>query len=54
MLTSKKLLVELSEANYFKVDNKLRKDHGFPTGLMDVISLEKTKENFREIGRAHV
>ena len=33
--------------NLWKVDNKLRKDHGFPTGLMDVISLDKTKENFR-------
>ena len=25
----------------------MRKDHGFPTGLMDVISIDKTKENFR-------
>ena len=30
-----------------QVDNKVRKDHGFPTGLMDVITLDKTKENFR-------
>ena len=31
----------------WQVDNKVRKDHGFPTGLMDVITLDKTKENFR-------
>lgn len=30
-----------------KVDNKVRKDHGFPTGLMDVISMEKSRENYR-------
>ena len=30
-----------------KVDGKVRTDHTFPAGLMDVISLEKTGENFR-------
>lgn len=30
-----------------KVDNKIRTDHTYPAGLMDVISLEKTKEHFR-------
>lgn len=30
-----------------KVDNKIRTDHTYPAGLMDVISIEKTKENFR-------
>jgi small subunit ribosomal protein S4e len=32
---------------HIKVDNKVRKDNGFPTGVMDVISIEKTKEHFR-------
>jgi len=30
-----------------KVDNKVRTDHTFPAGFMDVVSIEKTKENFR-------
>lgn len=30
-----------------KVDGKIRSDHTFPAGFMDVISLEKTKEHFR-------
>ena len=30
-----------------KVDGKIRCDHTFPAGFMDVVSLEKTKENFR-------
>jgi len=30
-----------------KVDNKVRTDMFFPTGFMDVIQIEKTKENFR-------
>ncbi|MFH1839577.1 MAG: 30S ribosomal protein S4e [Nanoarchaeota archaeon] len=30
-----------------KVDNKIRKDHKFPIGIMDVISIEETKEYFR-------
>ncbi len=30
-----------------KVDNKVRTDTNFPTGFMDVVSIEKTGENFR-------
>ncbi|KCV70666.1 40S ribosomal protein S4 [Fonticula alba] len=30
-----------------KIDNKIRTDINFPTGFMDVISLEKTGEHFR-------
>lgn len=30
-----------------KVDNKVRTEHTYPAGFMDVVSLEKTKENFR-------
>lgn len=30
-----------------KVDGKLRRDRGFPLGIMDVLSLEKTNERFR-------
>ena len=30
-----------------KVDNKVRKDHRYPLGSMDVVSIPKTGENFR-------
>lgn len=30
-----------------KVDGKVRTDHTYPAGLMDVVQIEKTKENFR-------
>jgi len=30
-----------------KVDGKIRTDHTYPAGLMDVVSIEKTKEHFR-------
>merc|ERR1712048_371372 len=30
-----------------KVDNKVRTDMFFPAGMMDVVSIDKTKENFR-------
>jgi small subunit ribosomal protein S4e len=30
-----------------KVDNKVRRDHKFPVGFQDVVSIEKTGENFR-------
>lgn len=30
-----------------KVDGKIRTDQKYPAGLMDVVSIEKTKENFR-------
>lgn len=30
-----------------KVDHKVRTDHTFPSGFQDVISIEKTKEQFR-------
>jgi small subunit ribosomal protein S4e len=32
-----------------RVDNKVRTDTTFPAGFMDVISIEKTGENFRLI-----
>ncbi|KAJ3192759.1 40S ribosomal protein S4 [Irineochytrium annulatum] len=32
-----------------KVDGKVRTDHTYPAGFMDVISIEKTGENFRLI-----
>jgi len=31
----------------FKIDGKVRRDIGFPIGIMDNISIEKTGENFR-------
>jgi small subunit ribosomal protein S4e len=30
-----------------KVDNRVRRDYAFPTGIMDVLSIDKTGENFR-------
>merc|ERR1711909_63701 len=30
-----------------KVDGKIRTDNTFPTGFMDVVSIERTNENFR-------
>jgi len=30
-----------------KVDHKIRKDYAFPTGIMDVITIDKSGENFR-------
>jgi len=33
--------------NNIKIDNKVRRDHRFPLGLMDIISIEKTGEHFR-------
>ena len=29
------------------VDHKIRRDHGFPVGMMDVVQVPKTKESFR-------
>ncbi|CAD6185248.1 unnamed protein product [Caenorhabditis auriculariae] len=42
-LESKKILKQ----RVVKVDNKVRTDHKFPTGFMDVISIERTNEHFR-------
>jgi small subunit ribosomal protein S4e len=40
-----------------KVDGKIRRDHRFPLGQMDVVSIEKTNEHFRILrdckGRFH-
>lgn len=33
--------------NNIKIDNRIRRDHRFPLGLMDVVTLDKTGENFR-------
>lgn len=30
-----------------KVDNKIKTDHCYPAGFMDIVTLEATKENFR-------
>lgn len=32
---------------HIKVDNRVRRDHRFPVGLMDVVSLKETGEHFR-------
>src|ERR1700733_14520530 len=29
------------------IDGKVRRDRGFPVGIMDVVSIPKTNENFR-------
>jgi len=49
-----KMILKDKDANV-KVDGKVRRDPGFPTGIMgkalilslDVISIEKAKENYR-------
>ena len=33
--------------NNIKIDNRVRRDHRFPLGLMDVVSIDKTGEHFR-------
>jgi small subunit ribosomal protein S4e len=40
---SKTILVQ----RLVKVDGKIRTDHKYPVGFMDVVTLEKTKEHFR-------
>jgi len=42
-----KEVVSITVRKLVKVDGKVRTDPRFPAGLMDVISLEKTNENFR-------
>jgi len=37
---------KINEAN-IRIDGKVRRDEKFPTGFMDVVSIEKTGENFR-------
>jgi small subunit ribosomal protein S4e len=32
---------------HVKVDGVVRRDKGFPLGVMDVVSIEKTNESFR-------
>ena len=35
------------KAGLIKIDGKTRRDHKFPLGIMDVVSIERTNENFR-------
>ena len=35
------------KAGLIKIDGKIRRDHRFPLGQMDVVSIEKTNEHFR-------
>jgi small subunit ribosomal protein S4e len=45
-LTGKEVKMILLQ-RFVKVDGKVRTDEGFPAGFMDVVSIEKTNENFR-------
>jgi len=45
-LTGKEVRMILLQ-RFVKVDGKVRTDEGFPAGFMDVVSIEKTNENFR-------
>ncbi|KAM9984878.1 hypothetical protein ACTFIY_009320 [Dictyostelium cf. discoideum] len=45
-LTKKEVTLILMQ-RLVKVDGKVRTDPNYPAGFMDVISIEKTKENFR-------
>lgn len=40
---------KIMKQRLIKVDNKVRTDYTFPSGFMDVITIEKTNENFRLI-----
>jgi len=40
------MILHDKEANV-RVDHKVRRDEGFPTGFMDVVTIEKTGQNFR-------
>lgn len=40
-------VLKIMKGRYIKVDGKVRIDARFPTGLMDVIRIDKTNENFR-------
>jgi len=39
-------IVKTREGN-IKVDNKVKRDHKYPIGFQDVVSIDKTGENFR-------
>lgn len=45
-LTSKEVKMILLQ-RLVKVDGKVRTDYGFPAGFMDVVTIDKTNENFR-------
>merc|ERR1712018_448079 len=47
-LTAKEVETILKQ-RLIKIDGKVRTDSHFPTGFMDVVQIEKTKENFRLI-----
>jgi len=40
------MILKDKEAN-IKIDGQIRRDKGFPLGVMDVLSIEKTNETFR-------
>merc|ERR1712080_598316 len=42
-------VVKILKQNLVKVDGKVRTDKNFPGGFMDVITIDKTNENFRLI-----
>lgn len=44
---TKREVVNILKQRLVKVDNKVRTDFAFPSGFMDVISVEKTSEYFR-------
>mmetsp|Transcript_16550 Transcript_16550/g.41850 ORF Transcript_16550/g.41850 Transcript_16550/m.41850 type:complete len:251 (+) Transcript_16550:58-810(+) len=39
--------IQILQQRSIKVDKKIRTEKNYPTGLMDIISIEKTEENFR-------
>ena len=45
-LTGREVL-SITQQRIIKVDNKVRTDSTFPTGFMDVVSIEKSGEHFR-------
>ena len=45
-LTNKEV-IQIVKQRLIKVDDRVRTESRYPTGLMDVITIDKTKENFR-------
>jgi small subunit ribosomal protein S4e len=48
-------VIQILQKNEIKIDGKVRTEKNYPTGIMDVVTIDKTKENFRvfydKIGR---
>ena len=44
--TEAKLLLKVKEGN-LSIDGKIRRDHKYPVGIMDIVTVNKTGSNYR-------